>query len=138
LDRPCRQHGYGNLSRDKPSDGVTGGSGSDPYLILAMKSEDIESMLNAQSSTRSGSFRLWVAVLLDAVLTLKGERVGSRELAETFIFDTGNVFLELTCGMMNLEPTEFRKRLEREILGLQRIEIWQSRERQRLQAQPAP
>jgi len=103
-----------------------------------MKSEDIESMLNAQSSTRSGSFRLWVAVLLDAVLTLKGERVGSRELAETFIFDTGNVFLELTCGMMNLEPTEFRKRLEREILGLQRIEIWQSRERQRLQAQPAP
>jgi hypothetical protein len=104
-----------------------------PYFYNSMNADDFESLLNGRSTIRSGDFRLWVAVLLDAVLTLKGERIGSRELAESFIFDAGNVFLELICGVMKIEPSQFRKHLEREILAAQRIAIWQSQARQTIQ-----
>ncbi|SEM38927.1 hypothetical protein SAMN04489760_11313 [Syntrophus gentianae] len=95
-----------------------------------MNTDDFETILNEDTTTRSGAFRLWVAVLLDAVLTLKGERVGSRELAKSFIFDAGNVFLDLICGEMNIEPSLFRKHLEQELLASQRIAIWRSQSRQ--------
>ncbi|OPY14589.1 hypothetical protein ACJ77P_13470 [Syntrophus buswellii] len=100
-----------------------------------MKADDFETIFNADPSTRSGAFRLWVAVMLDAVLTLKGERPGSRELAESFIFDRGNVFLELICGVMNIEPSQFRKHLKQEILASKRIAIWRSQTEQKLQVQ---
>lgn len=102
-----------------------------------MKTDDIESILNENSSTDSGAFRLWAAVLLDAVLTLKGERFGSRELAESFIFDTGNVFFELTCVLMNIEPSLFRERMNREILSAHRIEAWRNRARLKVHVQNA-
>lgn len=101
-----------------------------------MNSDDFETILNEQSTIRSGAFRLWVAVLLDAVLTLKGERIGSRELAESFVFDGGNVFLELICGVMNIEPAQFRKHLEQEILATQRIAVWRNQAGQKIQGQP--
>jgi len=109
-----------------------------PYSCFPMNSNDFETILNAHSTIRSGAFRLWVAVLLDAVLTLKGERIGSRALAESFVFDGGNVFLELICGVMDIEPSQFRKHLEQEILAAQRIAIWQNQARQKIQVQSFP
>jgi len=100
-----------------------------------MKTDDFETIFNADPSNRSGAFRLWVAVLLDAVLTLKGERPGSRELAESFIFDRRNVFLELICGVMNIEPSQFRKHLQQEMLASKRIAIWRSQTEQKLKIQ---
>ncbi len=76
-----------------------------------IKSEpDIDAFLD-EFEFRSGAFRLWVTVLWNCVKVLKGEKMGSREMAESFIFDSENVFFDLICGQMGVDPDQFRKRV---------------------------
>lgn len=72
---------------------------------------DPEDFLFDAIRERSGVYRLWLAVLIDAVITLRDGHSGTGP-ARSFIFDT-NPFFDYVADELGYEPEALRERVAR-------------------------
>lgn len=80
---------------------------------------DIDAIIDDIPAAHSGVYRLWLAVALHAIQSLKtGENIGS---ARTFLFDPDNPFLDAVCDGLQIEPESLRERVAKMGLNEQTI-----------------
>ena len=62
-----------------------------------------------ESSDKGGCYDLWVRVFLDSVLALQSGK--NSPSAYSFVFDSGNPFLEMVADGLNISSDVLRKRI---------------------------
>lgn len=88
---------------------------------------------HASPSLSSGELRLWLAVMLDAFISLR-DQWGSEDLARQWIEDPENPFFEALADHLGYTPEAFRRRIRKALQRAAKVErqTWRDRIRERM------
>ena len=67
---------------------------------------------NQKFSNKSGEYRLWLRVTLNAIDEYLHSKFSSK-LAENFLFDVDNQFFEMVAESLGYEPEALRQRIRK-------------------------
>jgi hypothetical protein len=88
----------------------------------------LDNLLDSEPAFRSGEDALWLAVTIDAFLTLR-DGGGYQEMARGWIEDLGNIFFEAVSDRLGYAPDGLRERIREAVKrsGEDRRASWQDR-----------